>query len=103
MPDPTGAQIAVPAELAESGPAIMTMASNLGDQLSMLARQLAPLQEEWVGQANTTWQDLQLRWNSAADSLMAAPGALGTISRAVNTNWVNYSDCEAANVATWQH
>ena len=103
MPDPTGARIAVPADLAESGPTITGIANNIGDELSQLASLLAPLQDYWSGQANISWQSLQNIWNTAANNLMSTTGTLGSIGTTAGVNWMNYSDAEAANIATWAH
>jgi WXG100 family type VII secretion target len=103
MPDPTGVRIAVPADLAVSGSTILGIASNIGDELAQLRSLLAPLHDYWMGGAHDNWQPLQAQWDAAANDLMAAPGTLGAIGHTATTNWVNYSDTEAANIRTWAH
>lgn len=103
MTDPMSARIAVPAELETIAPTILNIANQIGDELAQLARLLAPLHEYWTGQANVSWAELQNIWNTAANDLMTSAGTLGAISHATRTNWNNYVDAEAANVATWSH
>ena len=103
MPDPTGSRIAVPADLAESGPTILNIANAIGAELDQLKALVAPLHDFWTGGAHDDWQPLQAQWDAAANDLMAAPGTLGAIGRTATTNWTNYSDCEAANIRTWAH
>jgi hypothetical protein len=45
---------------------------------------------------------LQGEWNLAADGLFGPTGVLGKIAYSLNLSWANYSDCEWANVKTWQ-
>ncbi len=103
MPDYTDAHIAVPDELADSGPTIAGIAQNISDELNRLRSLLGPLLDYWQGNANLGWQDLQNTWDAAASDLMGAPGALGAIGHTATRNWLNYIDCEAANTRTWAH
>jgi uncharacterized protein YukE len=103
MPDLTGAEIAVPAELEGSGPKILAIASQIEAELADLKRLLLPLHDYWVGDAKEDWHLLQLQWDVAAADLMASQGTLGDIGRTATVNWGNYIDCEAANVRTWAH
>jgi uncharacterized protein YukE len=103
MTDPMSARIAVPPELETTGPAIMAIANQIGDELNQLARLLAPLREYWTGRANVGWAELQTIWNTAATDLLSSAGTLGAISHATTVNWNNYVDAENANVHTWSH
>lgn len=103
MPDPTGVRIAVPPELEASGPTIKAIAAQIGDELAQLKSQLTPLQHYWQGTAHEDWFSLQAQWDAAALDLMASSGMLGAIGHAATTNWINYHECEAANIRTWAH
>jgi WXG100 family type VII secretion target len=103
VPDPTGTRIVVPADLSAAGPMILGIANSIEDELNQLKAALAPLQETWTGQANLSWDALQMIWNTAAQNLMTGAGTLGAIGNTATTNWTNYSDCETANIATWAH
>jgi uncharacterized protein YukE len=103
MTDPTGVRIKVPADLAVSGPTILAIATNIGDELAQLKSLLTPLHEFWIGAAHDGWQPLQAQWDAAAADLMAAPGTLGQIGQTARMNWDNYTDCEASNTKTWLH
>jgi WXG100 family type VII secretion target len=101
MADPGGTRIVVPADLEASGSSIMAIATQIEAQLTALWNQLAPLQEIWTGGSSLAYQDLQKRWNTAAQNLMTGAGELGAISQAATTNWNNYVDCETTNTASW--
>jgi WXG100 family type VII secretion target len=103
MPDPTGVRIAVPTDLADTGPQIISIASQIGDELAALKSQLMPLREAWQGSANMSWQDLQTMWDNAANNLMTTAGTLGSIGTTTGIVWNNYSDVENSNTRTWQH
>lgn len=103
MPDASGTRIVVTEDLATSGPSIMAIATQLGDELTQLTAMLAGLEGYWTGQANVSWDDLQKQWNTAAADLMSAPGQLGAISTAASTNWQNYVQCETDNISSWTH
>ena len=102
MPDPSGTRIVVTDVLADSGPSIMNIATQIGEDLAKLAALLTPLHDYWTGTATDSWQTLQTAWNTAANDLMSAPGQLGAISNAASTNWNNYVDCETSNISSWQ-
>lgn len=94
--------IAVPTNLEGAGAYINSQAGAIADELAALARQLAPLQDTWTGQAAVYYEGLQQEWNRAAEGLFAPDGVLGQIAHAMNVNWNNYSDAESSNVRTWQ-
>jgi WXG100 family type VII secretion target len=97
-----GTPIAVPTDLEGAGTYINGQASAIADELAALARQLAPLEGTWTGQAAVYYEGLQQEWNTAAEGLFAPDGVLGQIAHAMNVNWGNYSDAESSNVRTWQ-
>lgn len=103
MPDASGTRIVVTEDLAASGPTIMTIATQLTENLTKLTAMLVTLHDYWTGQANVSWDDLQKQWNTAAADLMSAPGQLGAISTAASTNWQNYVQCETDNISSWTH
>jgi WXG100 family type VII secretion target len=103
MGDISGTPIAVPTDLEAAGAYINNQAMTMSDELHTLWTQLEPLQSTWVGSAQTYYQGLQQEWNVAAAGLFGPDGVLGQIAGAMNVNWGNYSDSEAANTATWQH
>jgi len=95
-------KISVPSDLGEGGPQILTIATNIGDEIQSLQQQLAPLTAEWVGQAADGHQVTQQDWNNAAQSLLTDVGTLGSIAKAMGVNWNNYVDTENANIQSWQ-
>lgn len=101
MPDATNVRISVPAELEAVGAQILAIATAIEGELTTLKGQLAPLASSWSGTANVSWQDLQTMWDNAANNLMST--TLTVVAQTSNTNWTNYVDAEAANVATWNH
>jgi uncharacterized protein YukE len=103
MPDTLGALIAVPAELAESGPQIMAVGIAIDTELVALTRMLAPLAEAWTGTAAVGHEDVQAEWTTASRTLMTDVGTLGALSHASSTNWTNYVETEAANTQSWRH
>ncbi len=102
MPDINTAPIMVQDELAGASTYISGQATTISDELSTLVNQLAPLQDFWTGQAAALYESYQAEWNAAADGLFGPGGVLGSIAGAMGVVWGNYSDCEFANVQTWQ-
>lgn len=94
--------INVPDELQAAGNYINSRAAAISEQLSTLRNQLAPLLENWTGQAQTYYEGLQREWDTAAAGLFAPDGVLGQIAGAMNVNWGNYSQAEFDNTRTWQ-
>jgi uncharacterized protein YukE len=103
MPDTLGARIAVPPELAESGAQIIAIGIAIDVELTGLTALLAPLAEAWTGAAAAGHEDVQSEWNTASRNLMTDVGTLGALGHASNTNWTNYVETEAANLASWRH
>jgi uncharacterized protein YukE len=97
------AEIVVPDELEAGGATIMAVAVSIDHDLDELMRRLLPVADFWSGNSHLTWTDLQTMWNNASTALMTSVGTLGDVSRAVNTNWANYVDCEQTNTRTWAH
>lgn len=102
MVDVSGAQIAVPPDLGEGGPQVLTIAQNIGDEITALQNLLAPLAEYWTGTAADGHQVTQQTWNNAAQALLTDVGTLGDLARAMGTNWNNYVDTENVNTQSWQ-
>jgi uncharacterized protein YukE len=105
MPDPMGGLIRVPTIFADTGPQLATIASQITEELGTLKNYLTPYVTgvDWQGVANTSYSDLQLRWDSAAADLMTSEGTLGALSHTATVNWQNHVDAEQANIKTWQH
>ncbi|GAA5179197.1 hypothetical protein GCM10023322_08460 [Rugosimonospora acidiphila] len=102
MADPADSNLRVPPELENAGAQLSGTARTIDDQLSTLKNQLVPLQDYWQGPAQSYYQDLQAEWNVAAQGLFGPDGVMGEIASALNLAWNNYTDCEWANVRTWQ-
>jgi uncharacterized protein YukE len=81
----------------------MGIAQQIGAELDTLLRQVGPLHDFWQGRSHEGWKDLQTMWNNAANDLMTSSGTLGAISHTVQTNAVNYDNCETSNAQTWAH
>jgi WXG100 family type VII secretion target len=103
MPDVASANLIVPSELQAAGGYINGVAGQIESELMALKNLLMPLEDTWIGAAKTYYQGLQNEWNVAADGLFGPTGVLGQIAQTMNLNWNNYTDCEWANVRTWQH
>jgi len=102
VPNIDTSTIMVQDELSGAGAYINGQALTISDELNALKQQLAPLQDFWTGQAAALYESYQQEWNAAALGLFGPDGVLGAIARAMNVTWGNYSDCEWANVQTWQ-
>lgn len=102
MTDPTSGNLRVPPELEDAGSKMSGYASTIEGQLNALKSKLDPLKDHWQGPAQSYYQELQAEWNAAADGLLGPDGVCGDIASALNLAWNNYTDCEWANVKTWQ-
>lgn len=102
MPDVTGSLIAVPSDLEGAGTYINGVATQIEGELNSLKATLTPLMQLWTGAAKIWYDGLQQEWNIAAEGLFGPTGVLGQIASTMNLNWNNYTDCEWANVKTWQ-
>jgi WXG100 family type VII secretion target len=102
MPDVSGTNLVVPADLQTAGTQLNNKAQQIVDQLDSLKSQLAPLAETWTGPAASYYHPLQAEWNMAAEGLFGPNGVLGQIANAMNLTWNNYSECEWTNVKGWQ-
>jgi uncharacterized protein YukE len=98
-----GREIHVPVDLEHAGPYINGIAAAVSDELKQLRTKLEPILASWSGQAQEGYAGLQDEWNIAAEGLLGPEGVLGQIAHAMNVTWSNYTDCEWANVQTWQH
>lgn len=105
MPNIDTAALLVGTELAGAGTTINSYAATITGELAALRQQLAPLQDFWTGKAAALYESYQQEWNAAAIGLFGENGqggVLGAIAQAMGVVWGNYSDCEWANVQTWQ-
>lgn len=102
MADPASSHLRVPPELEFAGGQMSTTATTVEGQLNDLKAKLMPLQDYWQGPAQSYYEELQAEWNVAAEGLFGPGGVLGEIAAALNLSWNNYTDCEWANVRTWQ-
>lgn len=102
MVDVAGSKISVPADLGESGPQVLAIATNIGVEIGNLKTLLIPLTAEWIGQAAVGHSTVQQNWDTAAQSLLTDVGTLGAIASAMGVNWNNYVDTENANIKSWQ-
>jgi uncharacterized protein YukE len=99
-----GREIVVPVDLEHAGPHINGIAEAISEELTRLRGKLEPILDSgWAGQAQAQYAGLQAEWNIAAEGLLGPEGVLGRIAQAMNVTWANYTDCEWANVQTWQH
>jgi WXG100 family type VII secretion target len=73
---------------------IQSTIGRLQQEISTLHSQLATLEGSWQGSAATSFQELILRWKTAADSLEQS---LGQIGQALSIAAQQYADIEAAN------
>jgi 6 kDa early secretory antigenic target len=73
---------------------IQSTIGRLQQEISTLHSQLATLEGSWQGSAATSFQELILRWKTAADSLEQS---LGQIGQALGLAAQQYADIEAAN------
>jgi hypothetical protein len=102
MTDPTSGNLRVPAELGDASGKMASYAAEIEGQLNILKGKLDPLRDHWQGKAQLYYQELQAEWNAAADGLLGPDGVCGDIAAALHLAWINYTDCEWANVKTWQ-
>ncbi|MEU4642895.1 hypothetical protein [Micromonospora sp. NPDC023814] len=97
----------VPTELGEAGPFVRQVAGNIIVQLNDLARQLAPLQDTWTGDAYVYFNALEQSWNLSARGLFGdgqqEPGILGDIAHRLDVAWYNYVTTQNANTKQWMH
>lgn len=103
MPDIESSRIQVPTSIADAPTFLANFARQLQDELDSLARQLAPLQEQWIGGAGNAYTDVQQLWNSDASALFnPEDGVLKQIADAVRAVSDNYDMAENFNVRTWR-
>jgi WXG100 family type VII secretion target len=73
---------------------IQSTIGRLQGEISTLHSQLATLEGSWQGAAATSFQELMVRWKSAAEALEQN---LGQIGHALGIAAQQYADIEAAN------
>ena len=73
---------------------VQSTIGRLQQEISTLHGRLLTLEGSWQGSAATSFQELMLRWKSAADSLEQS---LGQIGQALSLAAQQYADIEAAN------
>jgi WXG100 family type VII secretion target len=91
--------IAVRSELAGAGPFLTGQSETLQAELARLRSDIDNILAHWRGGANTYFTELKAEWDFAANGLFN--GVLTSIAQALNVNWNNYEDAEAANRKTW--
>jgi WXG100 family type VII secretion target len=102
MVDIENAHIVIPIGLDDAPRALRYDAKVLQDELDDLAKLLAPIHEDWTGQAGAAYQHVQDRWNADATALFDPEvGLLGQIADALQKVADNYHLGEKFNVRTW--
>jgi uncharacterized protein YukE len=103
MADIESSHIRVP-ESIDDAPAFLTAAAHqLQEELNALAAKLAPLHEQWTGQDNVAYTDVQQLWQKDAHALFdPEDGVLGQIARSVRSVVDNYHLTQDYNVRTWR-
>ncbi|WP_127502264.1 WXG100 family type VII secretion target [Actinoplanes solisilvae] len=103
MPDIESSRIAVPSDLGDAPRFLMVAAEDLQEQLTSLARKLANLKADWIGQSGESYTDVQDMWDADAKALFDPEGGtLKQIAEAVRTVSQNYDLTEEFNVRTWR-
>ena len=103
MPDISGMKLAVPTELADSGPYILRTSSALAGELARLRGMLTRMEPTWESQSKDEYVEYKLLWDRSAEDLMGESGLLTHIGRTMNSVWTTYVGTEEANVKNWQH
>lgn len=70
----------------------------MNSELADLRAYLAPLVANWTGQAASSYQGLQAKWDTAAADLNSV---LNTISAALGQAHSNYTQAESSNTRMW--
>jgi WXG100 family type VII secretion target len=85
--------LVTPEQLQSTSAQLSAGASNIESILAQLATQVAPLQSEWRGVAQTQFQTLWAEWQRSAAGLQHA---LMGVSQLTASAAANYSDTEQA-------
>jgi 6 kDa early secretory antigenic target len=82
--------------LNEVGEHLYTMVKDIDDRMNNLERDLAPLQSEWSGNAQTAYNTAKTKWDTAIAEMMQL---LGDTSNTVGQSNVEYhaADLRGAN------
>lgn len=72
--------------------------SSLVSEISTLESQLQGNLSEWIGSAQTAYQQAQAQWNAAMADMQQVLNQLGTVIGTANTN---YQSAEQANTSLW--
>jgi WXG100 family type VII secretion target len=72
--------------------------SSLVSEISTLESQLQSNLSEWVGSAQTAYQQAQAQWNAAMADMQQVLSQLGTVIGTANTN---YQSAEQVNTVLW--
>jgi len=72
--------------------------SSLVNEISTLESQLQSNLSEWVGSAQTAYQQAQAQWNAAMADMQQVLSQLGMVIGTANTN---YQSAESANTGLW--
>ncbi|MFG1610852.1 WXG100 family type VII secretion target [Actinoplanes sp. NPDC049265] len=115
-------RLGVPPGLADAGTHVRNISAALGSELQALRGKLAPLEVEWVGEAQVNYQILKGQWDRSAHSLWGDAGApmpadnnpptgqdlpgpdmglLPFIAHALDRLYENYMNAEHASNQTW--
>jgi early secretory antigenic target protein ESAT-6 len=77
---------------------IASSASKIQGALDQLKRDLAPLVNNWTGEASTLYQQHQGKWDQAAADLQQVLASIGAAVRTANED---YRDGERNNANVW--
>jgi hypothetical protein len=95
----------VPTELGDAGPYVRRVAGTIVGQLDTLARELAPLQDTWTGDASAKFYLLEQHWDMSAKGLfgdgVTYPGIFGDIANRLDVAWYNYVTTQNVNTKQW--
>ena len=72
--------------------------SSLVNEISTLESQLQGNLSEWIGSAQTAYQQAQAQWNAAMADMQQVLSQLGMVIGTANTN---YQSAESASTALW--
>ena len=72
--------------------------SSLVNEVSALESQLQGNLSEWIGSAQTAYQQAQAQWNAAMADMQQVLNQLGMVIGTANTN---YQSAESTNTALW--
>lgn len=92
--------LVTPEQLQSAAGQLNAGAANIEASLQQLAAQVAPLQGEWRGQAQTQFQSLWDEWQRSAAGIQHA---LHGLSQLTNSAAATYSDTEHSIASSFTH